>query len=60
MKKLHYSFLLILFVLTGCQSQFSEPEIALWEEQASQVEIIRDDLAFLMFTDKQMLMQFLD
>ncbi|MBD3616783.1 MAG: acylase [Gracilimonas sp.] len=43
MKKLHYFFLVILFVLTGCQSQFSASEIALWEEQASQIEIIRDD-----------------
>ncbi|MDR9419135.1 acylase [Gracilimonas sp.] len=37
--------LAVLFVLTGCQPQsnFTQEEIAAWEEQVSNIEIIRDD-----------------
>lgn len=45
MKKLHYFSFIILFIFVGCQPQspFSADEIESWEQQASNVEIIRDD-----------------
>lgn len=45
MKKLCYFPLLVLFIFAGCQPQspFSADEVEKWEQQASDVEIIRDD-----------------
>ncbi|HET8866398.1 MAG TPA: acylase [Gracilimonas sp.] len=45
MKKLCYFPFLILFIFAGCQSQspFSSEELEGWEQQASEIEILRDD-----------------
>lgn len=45
MKKLSLLSLLIVFVVSACnpQSQFTSEEIERWEQQASEIEIIRDD-----------------
>ncbi len=45
MKRSNFFALIILLVVAGCQSEspFTVNEIASWEQQASQIEIIRDD-----------------